>query len=149
MWQEDEEEDVRSYWMTLRTGKDTLIWRRRLWIALCGGIVLEEALDLSSDRLLNNNNNAELCGDLLGCWLGTGIAWGSILGFGQTSLRSTAVMAWCLRARTVILQLKLCCTDIVVHSKCAYVVILSKILFGERCFCSFQSFVTRLYGYNI
>ena len=27
------------------------------WIALCGGIVLEEALDLSSDRLLNNNNN--------------------------------------------------------------------------------------------
>ena len=33
----------------------TLIWRRRLWIALCGGIVLEEALDLSSDRLLNNN----------------------------------------------------------------------------------------------
>ena len=28
----------------------------RLWIALCGGIVLEEALDLSSDRLLNNNN---------------------------------------------------------------------------------------------
>ena len=30
---------------------------RRLWIALCGGIVLEEALDLSSDRLLNNNNN--------------------------------------------------------------------------------------------
>ena len=24
-WQEDEEEDVRSYWMTLRTGEDTLI----------------------------------------------------------------------------------------------------------------------------
>ena len=24
-WQEDEEEDVRSYWMTLRTGDDTLI----------------------------------------------------------------------------------------------------------------------------
>ena len=24
---------------------------------LCGGIILEEALDLSSDRLLNNNNN--------------------------------------------------------------------------------------------
>ena len=29
---------------------------RRLWIALCGGIVLEDALDLSSDRILNNNN---------------------------------------------------------------------------------------------
>ena len=58
MWQEDVKEDVRSCWMTLRAGEDTLIWRRRLWIALCGGIVLEEALDLSSDRLLNNNNNA-------------------------------------------------------------------------------------------
>ena len=57
MWQEDEEEDVRSYWMTLRAGEDTLIWKRRLWIAICGGIVLKEALDLSSDRLLNNNNN--------------------------------------------------------------------------------------------
>ena len=56
MWQEAGEEDVRSCWMTLRTGEDALIWRRRLWIALCGGIVLEEALDLSSDRLLNNNN---------------------------------------------------------------------------------------------
>ena len=41
--------------MTLRTGEDTLICKRRLWIALCGGTVLEEALDLSSDRLLNNN----------------------------------------------------------------------------------------------
>ena len=28
-------------------------WRRRLWIALYGGIVLEEALDLSSDGILN------------------------------------------------------------------------------------------------
>jgi len=37
----------------LRTGEDTLIWRRNLWIALCRGIVLEEALDLSSDRILN------------------------------------------------------------------------------------------------
>jgi len=52
MWQEDEEEDVRNYWMTLRTGVDTLIWRRRPWIALCGGIFLEEALDLSLDRIL-------------------------------------------------------------------------------------------------
>ena len=24
MWQEEEEEDVRSYWMTLRTGEDIL-----------------------------------------------------------------------------------------------------------------------------
>jgi len=27
-WQEDEEEDVRNYWMTLRTGEDTLNWRK-------------------------------------------------------------------------------------------------------------------------
>ena len=53
MWQEDEEEDVRSYWMTLRTEQDTVIWRRKLWIAICGGIVLEDALNLSSDRLLD------------------------------------------------------------------------------------------------
>jgi len=29
-WQEKEEEDVRNYWMILRTGEDTLIWRRKL-----------------------------------------------------------------------------------------------------------------------
>ena len=49
-----------EYWMnecTLRTGEDILIWRRRLWIALYGGIVLEEALDLSSDRTLNDDWN--------------------------------------------------------------------------------------------
>jgi len=38
--------------MTLRTGEDTVSRRRKLEIALCGGIVLEEALDLSFDRLL-------------------------------------------------------------------------------------------------
>jgi hypothetical protein len=27
--------------------EDTLIWKRKLWIALCGELVLEEALDLS------------------------------------------------------------------------------------------------------
>ena len=48
--------------MTLRTGEDILIWRMRLCIALYGGIVLEEALDLSSDRILNewmNVNTAD------------------------------------------------------------------------------------------
>ena len=53
-WQEDEEEDVRNYWINLRTGEDTLIWRRKLQIALCEGNVLEEALDLSSDRIQVN-----------------------------------------------------------------------------------------------
>ena len=50
--------------MTLRTGEDTLIWRRRLWIALYGGIVLDEALDLSADRILNGcmkNNTPSFC----------------------------------------------------------------------------------------
>jgi hypothetical protein len=46
-WQEDKEEDVGSYWMTLRKGEDTLILKRKLWIALCGEFTLEEALDLS------------------------------------------------------------------------------------------------------
>jgi hypothetical protein len=44
--------------MTLRRGEDTLIWRRKLWIALCGGIVWEEALNLSSDRILNEWMNS-------------------------------------------------------------------------------------------
>jgi hypothetical protein len=47
------EEDVGSYWMTLRKGKNILICRRKLWIALCGELALEESLDLSYDRLLN------------------------------------------------------------------------------------------------
>ena len=42
--------------MTLRTGEDILIWRRRFCIALYGGIVLEEALDLLSHRILNEWN---------------------------------------------------------------------------------------------
>jgi len=46
-WQEDEEENVGSYWMTLRKGEDTHIWRRKLKIALCGELDLEEVLDLS------------------------------------------------------------------------------------------------------
>ena len=46
-WQEDKEEDVGSYRITLRKGEDTLIWRRKLWIALCGELALEESSDLS------------------------------------------------------------------------------------------------------
>ena len=30
--------------------------RRKLWIAICGGIVLEDALNLSSDRLLGDDD---------------------------------------------------------------------------------------------
>ena len=57
----DKEEDVRSYWMTLRTEEDTLIWRRKLWIAICGGIVLEEALNPSSDILLDDDDDDDDC----------------------------------------------------------------------------------------
>jgi hypothetical protein len=46
-WQEGKEEGVGSYWMTLRKGEDNLIWKRKLWIALCGELTLEEALELS------------------------------------------------------------------------------------------------------
>jgi hypothetical protein len=38
--------------MALGMGEDADIWRRGLWIAQCGGTVLEEALDLLLDRLL-------------------------------------------------------------------------------------------------
>ena len=31
----------------LKEREDTLIWKRKLWIALCGELALEEALDLS------------------------------------------------------------------------------------------------------
>jgi len=51
--------------MTLKTGEDILIWRRRLWIALYGGIVLEEALDLSSERILNEWMNLPKLSDRL------------------------------------------------------------------------------------
>ena len=34
------EEDVGSYSMTLRLGEDTVIWRRKLQIALCGELAL-------------------------------------------------------------------------------------------------------------
>jgi hypothetical protein len=46
-WQKDKEEDVGSYWMTLRKGEDTLSWKRKLWIALYGELALEVAMDLS------------------------------------------------------------------------------------------------------
>jgi hypothetical protein len=38
--------------MALGMGEDAAIWKRRLWIALYGGTVLEEALDWSLDRIL-------------------------------------------------------------------------------------------------
>ena len=34
--------------------------RRKLWNAICGGIVLEEVLNLSSDRLLDDDDDDDV-----------------------------------------------------------------------------------------
>jgi hypothetical protein len=49
--------------MTLRKQEDTGSWRRKLRIALLAELRLEEAMDLSQDRLL-----LELDGELLQRW---------------------------------------------------------------------------------
>jgi len=51
IWHEDEEEDVRSYWIILRKREDIGYWKRRHWIALWWELALEVAIDLSPDRL--------------------------------------------------------------------------------------------------
>ena len=50
---EYEEEDVSSYWMTLTKQMDTGNWNRKRYIALCGELALEEAVNMSYDRLRN------------------------------------------------------------------------------------------------
>ena len=55
--------------MTLRTGEDTVNWRRELYFALCGGIVLEEALDLLFDWLLMMMMTVHLWGTWWCSWL--------------------------------------------------------------------------------
>jgi hypothetical protein len=44
--QEDEEEGVSSYWMTLVKRENARNWNREHKIALCAEISLEEAVDL-------------------------------------------------------------------------------------------------------
>ena len=44
---EDEEEELNSYWKTLRKGEDTVNWNRKHYIALCGEPALVEAMDLT------------------------------------------------------------------------------------------------------
>ena len=44
-WQEDEEEGVRSYWMTLRTGEDTVNWRRNRFGRGFGPVVWQITVD--------------------------------------------------------------------------------------------------------
>ena len=48
-WQEDddegEEEDVSSYWMTLRKREGTVHWKKKHWIAVCA----EQALEVDKE----------------------------------------------------------------------------------------------------
>jgi hypothetical protein len=46
-WQEDKEEDVSSYLMTLRKREDARNWKRKHWIALFGELSVEKDVDLS------------------------------------------------------------------------------------------------------
>jgi hypothetical protein len=50
--QEGDERDVSRCWMTLRKQEDTGSWRRKFRIAIFGDLRLEEAMDLSQDKLL-------------------------------------------------------------------------------------------------
>jgi hypothetical protein len=52
--QEDDREEVSSYWMILRKRVDTANLKRKHYIALCGEFTLEEAMELSqSDHRIN------------------------------------------------------------------------------------------------
>ena len=57
--------------LSVKKGKDILIWR--LWIALCGGIILEEALGLSSNRILNEWMNEWMNSYIAACFNSKGI----------------------------------------------------------------------------
>ena len=48
---EDEEEGVSSYRMTLRKTERIRTLMRKLYIARCGDLAMEEAMELSSERL--------------------------------------------------------------------------------------------------
>ena len=41
LWQEDEEEDFNSYWMTLRKREDIANLKRKYWNEICGELTLE------------------------------------------------------------------------------------------------------------
>jgi hypothetical protein len=47
MGREDEKKGLRSYWMTLRRREVTGYLKRKHYIALCGELDLEEAVELS------------------------------------------------------------------------------------------------------
>lgn len=47
----DEEEDIRSYWITLRKGEDTENRKRKDYVTLNGELAVEVAMVLSSGGL--------------------------------------------------------------------------------------------------
>jgi len=49
-WREDGEGDLSSYFTTLREREDTGIWNITHYVTFSGGLVLEEAMDLSLDK---------------------------------------------------------------------------------------------------
>ena len=51
--QDDEEEDVSSYFMTVRKSEGTGILKRNHRIAVCGQFNFQQAVDLSQDKLRN------------------------------------------------------------------------------------------------
>jgi len=51
---EDKEKDVSSYWMNVRKREDTGNWKRKHYIVIWG-IRLEDTMDLSLDRLRNDD----------------------------------------------------------------------------------------------
>jgi len=46
MWREEDEEDVNSYWITLRKGDNTGNGKWKHYIALCGELALDDTTDL-------------------------------------------------------------------------------------------------------
>ena len=52
-WKE-EEEDVSNYWMKLMNREVTETWKRKLQIALSGELFFEESVELSQDKLCDD-----------------------------------------------------------------------------------------------
>ena len=57
IWREDEDEDIRSYWMNVRKWEDTGYWKRKHWLAPCGEFGLDKAVDLPQSRLRDDNDD--------------------------------------------------------------------------------------------
>jgi len=68
--EEDDEEEVSGYWMTLRKRENTVNWKGKLHVWLSGKLALEEALNLLWDRLRDDvddsgHENRKTCGKVI------------------------------------------------------------------------------------